>query len=152
MATESAIKLVLYKGIEVLVLAVEFIVFCCFQSVSLNVSVHLNSKASPFFRDDQWPFRTHSRAPSNTHSLRYSETTFLRTAAVTFLKALSSWISNGKARTTLSTMVALARLAVHDIGFKSTVTTSLSICRSASQRSPSSKGTNTTSARRMPSG
>ena len=61
-------------------------------------------------------------------------------------------MSAGKARTTLSTMVTLAFFDVRDIGFRSTVTTSFPILRSASQRSPSSNGTNTTSALRMPSG
>ena len=74
----------------------------------------------------------------NTASLLYL---FRVSCAVRSLKFRISLHNRGNARTTLSTIVILACFAVRDIGFKSTVTTSLPIFRSASHRSPSSSGT-----------
>gem|GEM_PF-5980373 len=57
----------------------------------------------------------------------------------------------GTARTTLSTIVIDAAFADRDNGFKSIATTTFPIRRNASHRSPSSNGTTTTSAEKIPS-
>src|SRR5437879_13080221 len=60
--------------------------------------------------------------------------------------------SSGSALVTLSTIVTFAERDVRDNGFRSTAITFFPILRNADARSPSSSGTNTTSASPIPDG
>ena len=68
-----------------------------------------------------------------------------------FFSILILVMSNGSALVMLSTMVTVAAFAVLDNGLRSMVTTFFPFLMSARARSPSSKGTNTVSAEKMPS-